>query len=375
MSFADEAGPSNDGVTSASCENKRQRQSLSTLRDGGYDEHHEDDQDNEGEVDRRGGECARRRQHAAAQIRAAHELMFAGTRPDGLRPVTGAPMGNGVSLAKSGGVFVGLAGLSGFDLSFAGAGGYDYPVADVNGPPKRHKRESSEACTPVGQSEGGLQGDAFLARTIPWSEGYSAGSDNGSLPSSGSERGGSPVPVQPTLGGLAQLHKASLLDRAPGSLIFTPGTPACIEGSVSSRNGIGAGRVDEGGPLPRKRMRTTVSCPGVMTTPRWDGSKRSSDVWSGRKAMKILPARDFGTKICPNDRSGSAPQPAILWSALTMNVDELVEAFTTVVGREVKSTPSACIAPVVFAGHHVILEKDKYPVSAHKKATTNRFAK
>ncbi|CAM9207830.1 unnamed protein product, partial [Hapterophycus canaliculatus] len=53
--------------------------------------------------------------------RAAHELLFHDTRPDGLRPITGSPMTDGRDAQGSGGLFFGLAGLKGFDLSFVGA--------------------------------------------------------------------------------------------------------------------------------------------------------------------------------------------------------------------------------------------------------------
>ncbi|CAM9480200.1 unnamed protein product, partial [Discosporangium mesarthrocarpum] len=50
----------------------------------------------------------------------AHELLYAGTRPDGLRPLTGFPMVDGRSwMAAPGGIYKGFAGLQGLDLSFA----------------------------------------------------------------------------------------------------------------------------------------------------------------------------------------------------------------------------------------------------------------
>lgn len=60
-------------------------------------------------------------QKAVELARAAHELLFTDTRPDGLRPITGSPMTNGRDALRSGGLYVGLAGLKGFDLSFIGA--------------------------------------------------------------------------------------------------------------------------------------------------------------------------------------------------------------------------------------------------------------
>ena len=50
----------------------------------------------------------------------AQELLFNGTRPDGLRPITGNPMENGRISGGSGGVYAGLAGLKDFDFSFVG---------------------------------------------------------------------------------------------------------------------------------------------------------------------------------------------------------------------------------------------------------------
>lgn len=60
-------------------------------------------------------------QKAIDLARAAHELLFTDTRPDGLRPITGSPMTDGRDALGSGGLYCGLAGLKGFDLSFVGA--------------------------------------------------------------------------------------------------------------------------------------------------------------------------------------------------------------------------------------------------------------
>lgn len=137
---------------------------------------------------RRRSDIERCRQ-AVELARAAHELLFTDTRPDGLRPITGSPMAGGRDALGSGGLYVGLAGLKGFDLSFVCA-------------------------LPTNQSCGGQYLRSISAR-LAASRRLSASTAAG-----GEETGTvySPPEEPPSKAGTSWIAQGFLLDRKPGSL-------------------------------------------------------------------------------------------------------------------------------------------------------------
>lgn len=292
VSFADVAGVSESGVTTAYGENQQRHHFLSLI-DGGY---HENDHDDE----RRGSTGARARQQASALIHAAHELMFAGTRPDGLRPITGAPTRNGVSLRERGGIFVGMAGLRGFDLSFLGAQNDSIGTGNIT--------------TPASQS----------------------GVDMTAIPGAGrpaaAESRENVVAHESTPVGQEQLEQVSLLDRAPGSL--TPGTSTQIGSpTASSRDGSAEVRSDDADSSSQTSVPPTPSSLGMMNPPKSEGSERSLTVRHARNGIDAT----MGTQIHTSDASAgrvfSAPKPAFPWSTSTMDVEDLVKSANTAVGH------------------------------------------
>lgn len=291
MSFADEAGFSERGSTTDSGENQ-ERQSLSNLIDGGY---HENDPDNE----RRESNGARTRQHMSALVHAARELLFAGTRPDGLRPITGAPMGNGVSLREGGSIFVGMAGLRGFDLSFL-------------------------------ETQNDTSGTGNVSAIVPQSEVDMITATSGADQPTAAESSETLVAHEPIPIGQAQLEQASLLDRAPGSL--APDTSVRIESpAASSVDGGTEIRPDDGDSSPRTSVPLTPPFVRVMNHRLPERGGRSSTARYARNG--IIPAES--TKVHTSDASAkrgfSPPKPALLWSASTLDVEDLVESVNTLV--------------------------------------------
>lgn len=174
---------------------------LSSLIDGGY-----------ADIDLAGGRRAsdvERQHHAMELVRAAHELMFTDTRPDGLRPITGSPMTDGKGAGGSGGLYVGLAGLRGFDLSFLGAA--------PNQGGERLRARLSHRSAEVGASAPTSTNDE--------------------------RRAGSPPPASEV--DVSWLEQGFLLGREPGSLMpRVPGEDTVLGDSASGGRDVGM----EGGP-------------------------------------------------------------------------------------------------------------------------------
>lgn len=150
-------------------------------------------------------------QKAMEIARAAHELLFNDTRPDGLRPITGSPMADGRDAQGSGGLFVGLAGLQGFDLSFLGARSTDqsgggHASSSVSSRLAASRRLSSRAAdaTPTALDEKPLTADGTPASPL-------------------STRG-----TSPSRSNASRMASGFLLDRKPGSLMANPPrSPGC----------------------------------------------------------------------------------------------------------------------------------------------------
>lgn len=149
-------------------------------------------------------------QKAMEIARAAHELLFNDTRPDGLRPITGNPMNDGRDALGSGGLFVGLAGLKGFDLSFLG-------VASID-------------------QSGGGQGSTSVSSRLAASRRLSsrAAADANDYDEKPLVTGGSPSSplisraASPTRSNASRMAAGFLLDRKPGSLMANPPrSPGC----------------------------------------------------------------------------------------------------------------------------------------------------
>lgn len=299
VSFADEEGCFvGDGIGKGG--GKRQRPPLSSVIDGGFES------DEETGTKRRGSDAGAR-QYAAALVKAAHELMFADTRPDGLRPITGAPLADGKSADASGGVFVGLAGLRGFDLSFAGDTqnriAHQPDLSRPNSSDDAHEESNAVSCPDTMQ---------------------------------------------------CALQQASLLDRAPGSLIqgeeessrTTTGSP---RGSSrkGARNSASAGSTEnQAHYAARKRPRTAPSHPATRSTVPAPDNDTSQTRNSERETLAVPDIDIRGTvnggAVTTTEETGAEAtvsgvpvavftrKPAVQWSASDIGVDELVASANTV---------------------------------------------
>lgn len=284
VSFADEMGCSDSGYAAA-VDEKPKKQSLSSLIDGEY---HENGSNVAGR--RRSSDGARARQRESAIIRAAHELLFSDTRPDGLRPVTGAPMGDGVDIVAGGGLFVGIAGLRAFDLSFSSA-------------PHNSNTPKTYVGTLLSEVDGGDMTTRIRAAD-------------------------SPGP-----GGPEQLEQVCLLDRAPGSLV--PGTPTCAKTTVASSPG---GSTEDENSTSHTRLEPTPLSPEAIQTPPPPERSEQSPTATTRPAKRGLDAFQ-GTDVQRSDtltrRGSSAPKPAILWSTSALSLAEIVGTAAASVGHGV----------------------------------------
>ena len=188
--------------------NKRNNRRLSSLIDSGYPEHY-DNGDND--TNSRRTSDVERQRHAMELVRAAHELMFTDTRPDGLRPITGSPMADGKGTGGSGGLYVGLAGLRGFDLSFLGA-------APTQGVERRRPARlpfRTTASSPANKNDG-------VTRDCK----------NGAMEGDGKIGDDTPAPASAV--DASWLEQGFLLGREPGSLMPTiPGEDNTADGDLA----------------------------------------------------------------------------------------------------------------------------------------------
>lgn len=322
VSFAD-GGGGDFFLEELDDKNRRNSRRLSSLIDGGYS-------DIDLGHDRRASDVERQR-HAMELVRAAHELMFTDTRPDGLRPITGSPMTDGKGAGGSGGLYVGLAGLRGFDLSFLGAG----PTQGGERVPSRLSYRSAEVSAPAPTSTDDVR------------------------------RGGSPPPASEV--DVSWLEQGFLLGREPGSLMPTvPGDNSGLEKDSAASVGSSAGM--EGGcgrrPLSPSSQGPTTST-GVMVVRECGG--KSSTAENKDEGTKHLPVRRNRTEgggasgvpvsreVAELNRPGVAaisiasasaemstegmsttvagptaaaalfsPQAAVLWSPANVSIDDLV---------------------------------------------------
>lgn len=298
---------------------------LSSLIDGGYSDIDLTDGRRTSDVERQ--------QHAMELVRAAHELMFTDTRPDGLRPITGSPMTDGKGVGGSGGLYVGLAGLRGFDLSFLGAA----PTQGGERLPSRLSHRSAEVDPPDPTSTDGVR------------------------------RAESPPPASEV--DVSWLEQGFLLGREPGSLMpRVPGEDAAPGNSASVGNDAGA-EGDRGPPLSPSCQDPASA--GVTAVHEGDGSLRAE---TDERTMHLQRARTEGERsggpvsreVAAVNRSGAtaismtaasaatmsteamstaaptaaaaalfAPKAAVLWSPANVSIDDLVLTVASRRGHQV----------------------------------------
>lgn len=286
---------------------------LSSLIDGGYSG-----------IDLAGGRRAsdiERQHHAMELVRAAHELMFTDTRPDGLRPITGSPMTNGRGVGGSGGLFVGLAGLRGFDLSFVGAaptqGGerlrarLSHRSAEIDAPAPTSTKDERRAGSPPPASE----------VDVSWLEqGFLLGREPGSL-----------MPRVPgedaALGDSASVGSDIGMESGPGRPLTPPfqdptsaGVSSVLEGGGSPRAETDAktkhvqrNRTGEGVGGPGSRKVGALSRSGVTAVPV---PAESAANISAEEVSTAAPTAAAAALF--------APQAAVLWSPANVSIDDLV---------------------------------------------------
>lgn len=316
VSFADGGGDFLSEETDDDS-NRRNSRRLSSLIDGGYS-----DIDL---VDCRRASDAERQRNAMELVRAAHELMFTDTRPDGIRPITGSPMADGKGAGGSGGLYVGLAGLRGFDLSFLGAA----PTQNRERLPVRLSHRSAEVSTPAPTSTNDVR------------------------------RGESPPPASDV--DVSWLEQGFLLDREPGSLMprvpgedtrhgdsASVGSDVGIEGdcgrpltpSFQDPTTAGATAVREGGENPElekgeetshlERNRTEGGC-GVPGSKQAVALSRSGATAESMASASATISTQAMPATAPTAATGLfVPQAAVLWSPANVSIDDLV---LTVAGR------------------------------------------
>lgn len=214
-------------------------------------------------------------QKAMEIARAAHELLFTDTRPDGLRPITGTPMADGRDIQGSGGLYVGLAGLKGFDLSFVGAistseSGCRRTLGSVSSRLMANRR---------------LSGSAAI---VPAADNTEDGSVvDGIRPSSPNVVPGASVDA-------SWIPKGGLLDRQPGSLMARP--PASPDAAPS--------------PEAAKSSPAKGSSPSTMADTQHGGARLRSNggVTGDPKATKNGSSCAPQQGPPPGKRSVSAPE-------------------------------------------------------------------
>lgn len=266
-----------------------------------------------------------RRQYALELVRAAHELMFTDTRPDGLRPITGIPMMDGQGLGSGGGVYVGLAGLKGFDFSFVGATANNNPDG-------------------LGSMPRSLSRPSVRASSSPDASGATIGS---AAP-------GSPSATSASNLDASWLEQGSLLDRAPGTLM--PRERGRNDSPVGNRREC-TGRLQAAdepdrsiGGVPTAELSHPGGPPGETKNTedptRINGGHSEEKEIIGREA-------DSGesTALGQQETSGGdelgvsmveravaslfTPKAAVLWSAANVSVDDLVLSAAPKRGNEV----------------------------------------
>lgn len=304
--------------------------------------------------------------------RAAHELLFTDTRPDGLRPITGSPMTDGRDALGSGGLYFGLAGLKGFDLSFVGAlstnqsGGGQYPRSisarlaasrRLSASTVADDKEAAVVCPPTeSPSKTGAswiaQGSLLDRKPGSLRPKFSRSARCSSSPETGQ--------TSPTSGGLSGTadgstgnantgssppNTASCLDlHAPQMPKPTPTSPTQATNSNSNAEGVG----DPSTALLHQQH-DTLQTSGILYGSEKDdsGCERPGES-RGDTRLEDTKIEDDGKSVASKLPDGTtavsyvatamaslfAPKPAVLWSAREMGVEELV--FSTAGDQEVK---------------------------------------
>lgn len=312
MSFADEREDSFDReFIGGNEEHFNGRRRLSNLIDGKYPEV---DVDPSLTRSRRKSEIERHR-YATELVRAAHELMFTDTRPDGLRPITGTPMADGRTACGVGGLYVGISGLRGFDLSFIGAASKLPGTEDLQSVLSRLASRRSQPGAPEPST-----------RLTP----------------------AMPIPEQDSW-----REQGSLLDREPGSLI--PTMSSYINSARTLISPGGAQEV-EAGCKPTKPTSKSGTHGILPSFPIDDGTPaRESEQFREKNALKrgrgderrgVRGAGEVGSietsAAATAIASLFAPKPAVLWSAANLGVEDIVtSAAARTHHRQVKYEPVA----------------------------------
>lgn len=245
-----------------------------------------------------------RRRQTTEFIRAARVLLFAGTRPDGLRPVTGAPVVDGVGVRAPGGIFVGLAGLRGYDLSWTTK---QWSSLDGSAQPSLSPHSSASTQIAAGADE------CF------------------------------PSPAK------SALEEVSLLSRAPGSLAEEESIDASIGHSTGSLQGSiplsGQGEVHIAS--KKRPCKTATEHPADANSPH-DAVANGSSIREKGTPDEETEQRAYDSVVIPTTQSAlqqrGAPgitledytqKPAILWSASSIGVDEMAACARTDSGCQV----------------------------------------
>lgn len=313
VSFADESGVFAAGALDGMDYGKRLlgRQHVSSAVDSGY---LEDSDRVKAEIGKRKSDADRVRR-AMELVRAAHELMFADTRPDGLRPITGTPMVEGQGAGGSGGLYVGLAGLRGFDLSFLG-----------NVP----RQSGGEKVAPASE--------CLAYEDTPDSSNVDG---DGTVPS--------PVPTSPL--DTSWLEQGFLLDRKPGSLM-----PGSLQRKNPSENtseapilpGSAGGREEA-----CKRLTSSLQGQASTALPLSEDSSEILDAGKGALTEvgeedglgeeprgKVASVDPLGTTAASTAVAATAllfaPKAAVLWSPENLGADDLIKSTAGGHGQEVR---------------------------------------
>lgn len=280
-----------------------------------------------------------RDQYAMELVRAAHELMFTDTRPDGLRPITGTPMMDGQGLGACRGVYVGLAGLKGFDVSFVGAAANNHDGAgSMRGssprPPGRASSSPDASNVSIGGIDPGLRSTTSASNPdVTW------------------------------------LEQGSLLDRAPGSLI--PPERGSDDSPIGNRRGC-TGSSQAAGEQGHSRSDVPTAGPSRPAglpgkTENMEGSTQIIGGYSGETEVSRRET-NFGelTGMVETETSGGdglgasmaqkamaflfTSKAAVLWSAANVGVDDLVLSAATKLGDEVQRNGCSFYGPGLGTG-------------------------
>ncbi|CAM9599517.1 unnamed protein product [Scytosiphon promiscuus] len=304
-------------------------------------------------------------QKAMEIARAAHELLFNDTRPDGLRPITGSPMSDGRDAQGSGGLFVGLAGLKGFDLSFLGA-----LSTDQGGGAKGSSSASSRLAANKRLSTNSRMAAGFLLDRKPGSLLANPPRSPGCVPSPGKSQ------APPETSGAANAVAQDEEERQMVRNGFSPERVRDNSESMKSAPGAGLPHSEASAAGEPPSMENSCASPAGdelrrSAAPSTDDTRHGPDIPEGfgideresdaPRALRGSADRDKAQSGEGKGRRGSgarvmigmaasssaaaaagsifAPKAAVLWSARDLGVDELVSSIAS--GKKKPSRPGS----------------------------------